>query len=317
MPANHTLAVAGTRLTLDGQPFFLQGLSFFNVLYNPTFNLSEASRRHWLGVFQRNGINFLRLWCQWDFRPGRDFVDSTAETTMYAPDGTVRDESFARLAAFLDALDERSMVAEVCLFSNEREPYFLPVPAMERATAEMATRLKPWRNLILQIWNEHDAETLRLIAAAKAADPARLVTSSPGFSVGRQRPFDHIGGDAENRACDILTPHTVRFEAHPFWYVAPAQIQYLLDTYGKPVIDDEPARSGPILHGGVPGGTKPVQHVEHCRRVRALGGYYVYHHDMFQSDYGNPLIPPSGIPEPDFSPFHREVFDYLRANPTW
>jgi hypothetical protein len=33
--------------------------------------------------------------------------------------------------------------------------------------------------------------------------------------------------------------------------------------------------------------------------------------------YGSPAIPPSGIPDPDFSPFHRQVFDYLRDHKRW
>jgi hypothetical protein len=38
---------------------------------------------------------------------------------------------------------------------------------------------------------------------------------------------------------------------------------------------------------------------------------------MFQYGYGHELTPPSGIPDPDFSPFHRAVFDWLRDHPTW
>jgi hypothetical protein len=37
----------------------------------------------------------------------------------------------------------------------------------------------------------------------------------------------------------------------------------------------------------------------------------VYHHDMFQTGYGTPACPPHGIPAPDFSPYHRVVFEFL------
>jgi hypothetical protein len=158
---------------------------------------------------------------------------------------------------------------------------------------------------------------LRYFKVAKSVDPDRLVTSSPGFAIGPRAPFDHLGDDAANRAFDILTPHTQRSEAVPFWYVAPAQVEYLLNTYGKPVIDDEPARSGPVQFGGLRNGTRPEQHVEHIRRTRAVGGYHTYHHDMFQYGYGHELTPPSGIPDPGYSPFHRQAFDYLREHISW
>jgi hypothetical protein len=32
---------------------------------------------------------------------------------------------------------------------------------------------------------------------------------------------------------------------------------------------------------------------------------------MFQSGYGKPATHPSGIPDPEFSPYHHTVFDFL------
>jgi hypothetical protein len=45
--------------------------------------------------------------------------------------------------------------------------------------------------------------------------------------------------------------------------------------------------------------------------VWELGGYVLYHHDMFQEGYGSPRTPPSGIPDPEFDPLHKEVFQFL------
>ena len=47
-------------------------------------------------------------------------------------------------------------------------------------------------------------------------------------------------------------------------------------------------------------------------RVRAVGGYHNYHHDMFQSGSGASTTPPLGIPDPEFSDYHRPVFEHLR-----
>jgi hypothetical protein len=307
--STRVLAIDGSRLLLDGQPFYFQGLSFFNAIYNPTFNRSEEERRRWLATFQANGVNALRVWCQWDFTAPRIFVDVAPERSMYNAEGEVQVAPLSTLTRIIEMMDSLGMVIEVTLFSHEKQPN-LPVEAQERAARGMAERLRPYRNLILQIWNEDSTEVLRFFEAIKAVDPERIVTNSPGFA-------GELGDEAQNRALDLLTPHTARTGVDRFWEVAPQQIATLLERYGKPVIDDEPARNGTIQFGGIPGGTQPGQHIEQIRQVRALGGYHIYHHDMFQYGYGHPAIPPSGLPDPDFSPFHRQVLDYLRENPTW
>ena len=320
MPASRTtkvLGIKGTRLTLDGKPFCWQGLSFFNALFNPAFNRSADGRLLWLHTFQANGISCLRVWCEWDFPSPRTFVDVAPGRSLFTPLGEVKEEYFRRLVALIEEADDLGMVIEICMFANESEPLFLPIAAAERASQSLTEHLRPYGNIIQQIWNEHSFEALRYLTIIKQADAERIVTSDPGHSIEHNKPFDHIGDEAHNKAMDVLTPHTVRREAFPFWYTAPAQIAWLVDTYKKPVIDDEPARNGPTQFGGVEGGTRPEQHIVHCLRTRAAGGYHTYHHDMFQYGYGNALTAPNGIPDLDFSPFHRQVFDYLRDHPTW
>lgn len=309
MHTTHVLGIAGTRLSLDGKPFFWQGLSFFNALYNPTFNASEQARISWLRKFKANGVSVLRVWCQWDFSAPRLFIDVAPEHSMYTSEGEIREEPLLRLCALIEAANNLEMVIELTLFSHEKQPN-LPIPVQERGARLVAQRLTSYRNVVLQIWNEDSTEVERYYKAIKAADAERIVTNSPGFS-------NNLGDDAQNKLLDVLTPHTVRREAPRFWEVAPQQIAYLIEKFGKPVIDDEPARNGPVQFSGIEGGTKPEQHIAQIRRVREVGGYHTYHHDMFQYGYGNPLTPPSGIPDPDFSPFHRQVFDFLRDNPTW
>jgi hypothetical protein len=305
------VGIDGTRLTLDGQPFPFTGLSFFNAIYNPNFNRTPQERLRWLQTFRDNGVNALRIWCQWDFPPPRVFIDVTPERTMFTPAGDIRDEPFQTLTAIIEAADSLGMVLEVTLFSHEKQPN-LPASVLERAARELTGRLLPYRNVILQIWNEDSTEVLRLYDAIKAIDPPRLVTNSPGFS-------NNLGDEEQNRRLDLLTPHTLRRSGPegPFWEVAPRQIASLIEQFGKPVIDDEPARSGPVQFGGLEGGTTPEQHIEAIQGTRAVGGYPIYHHDMFQYGYDSPLTPPNGIPEPDFSPFHRRVFDYLRESKEW
>jgi hypothetical protein len=300
-----TLGLSGTRLTLDGRPFPLTGLSFFNALYNPTFNRSEAERRRWLERFRESGVNTLRVWCQWDFAPPRTFIDVAPEHSLYTEAGDLREPHLARLTDLLRAADELQMVLEVTLFSHEKRPN-LPPEVLERGARAVTERLRPYRNLILQLWNEDSTEWERLLRAVRETDPARLVTSSPGVS-------NVLGSDAHNEAMDLLTPHTVRRSPDtPFWEEAPRQIAALIERFQKPVLDDEPARNGPTQFGGIEGGTRPEWHIAAIEGVRATGGYPIYHHDMFQYGYEAPTTPPSGIPEPEWSPFHRQVFAYLR-----
>jgi hypothetical protein len=303
-----TWRVEGTRLLLDDAPFYWQGLSFFNALYNPVFTRSPADQEAWLVKFLENGVNALRVWCQWDFAPPRSFVDVAPDHIMYTPEGQVRDKHFGTLVDLLLAADAYEMVIEVVLFSHEKQPN-MSIEAQERAASEMAERLRPYRNVLLQIWNEDSTNVVRYCEAIKAQDRERIVTNSPGFA-------NVLGDEAQNEMLDLLTPHTVRRGAK-FWEVAPEQIAGLLARYHKPVIDDEPARTGLVQFGGIEGGTHPTQHITQIQRVREVGGYHTYHHDMFQNGYGSPATPPTGIPDPDFRPFHRQVFDYLRDHKTW
>jgi hypothetical protein len=44
----HTLGIEGTSFTLSGEPFAFAGVSFFNAIYNPSFNRSSEDRLAWI-----------------------------------------------------------------------------------------------------------------------------------------------------------------------------------------------------------------------------------------------------------------------------
>ncbi len=302
-PGGHAITIQGTRFLLDGQPFPLTGVSFFNAIYNPEFNRDTATRRQWLAKFQKYGVNMIRAWAQWDNPNG--FVDAGPDRTLFTAQGTLHAPHVATLRAILADADALGMVVELALFANESRAagIVLEPAAQDRAVAALTTELKSHRNLVLQIWNEHDERVRELLAVIKREDPTRLVTSSPGWA-------GHLGDVKDNNALDFLTPHTSRMNRH--WRVAPDEIAYLLKRYNKPVVDDEPARNGTARFGGPEyGGTSPHDQIIQIARVWELGGYVVYHHDMFQTGYGSPAVPPSGIPDPEFSPYHHEVFKFL------
>jgi hypothetical protein len=299
----HVLGIDGTRFTLDGEPFEFTGVSFFNAIYNPAFNRSRDERLAWIQTFQRYGINVLRVWAQWD--NARGFVDACETCTLYFPDGRLREEHMARLEAIAADADRAGTVVLLALFAREswNEEIRLEDAAADRAVAAVTRRLMPYRNVVLQIWNEFDHRVLEHVQTIKQIDPQRIVTNSPGYA-------GVLGSGQENRALDYLSPHTTRHEGRP-WEVAPREVALLLAKYGKPVVDDEPARTGTPKFGGPRDETSPFDRILNSYNVWRAGGYVVYHHDMFQTGYGSPAVPPTGVPDPEFSEFHRPVFEFL------
>ena len=303
--SGHEIAVSGTRFLVGGQPFPYTGVSFFNAIYNPRFNASSAERVAWLRKFQKYGVNVLRVWCQWD--NARGFVDAAPDKTMYHPDGRLRDEHLRTLKQILQDADTVGTIVELVLFSHEsyREDIRLGPEASSRAVTALTEALRPHRNVTFQIWNEHtDEQVLPLVRLIKLRDKTRLVTNSPGFA-------GVLGDAAQNGALDYLTPHTSRQGAGRPWEIAPREIEYLLARYRKPVVDDEPARNGTPQFGGPREATSPSDHILQIWQVWQLGAYITYHHDMFQTGYGSPAVPPSGIPDPEFSAYHRQVFEFI------
>ena len=302
--SGHALSITGTKFYLDGKPFPYSGLSFFNGLYNPVFNANATSRREWMERFRAYGITVLRVWCQWD--NGDTFVDADKECTVFNGDGSLRPQPLSSLKALLDEANHQGMCVELTCFAQESflQGIHLAPPADERAMVALTRELKEFRNVTFQIWNEHsDARVPILIERIKGEDPLRLVTNSPGYG-------GDLGNDDDNRRLDYMTPHTSRDGRH--WEVAPREIGLLVARYGKPVVDDEPARNGISENGGPKGAVSPNDQILHIFGVWQAGGYPTYHHDMFQTGYGSPACPPSGIPDPAFNPYHRTVLEFLR-----
>lgn len=301
----HEVTVSGTTFLLNGQPFPYTGISFFNAIYNPTFNKSSEERRKWLEKFRRYGINVLRIWAQWDSRRG--YADTCDDCTLYFLDGRLRQQNVDRLKAIVADADQLGMVIELVLFAQEswHAQIRLGPQEADRAVAALARELLPFRNLTIQIWNEFSERVVDHVKTVKGVDPKRLVTNSPGGG------GTILGDRGQYEALDYLTPHTSRQRIGKPWEIAPLEIAYLLKRYRKPVVDDEPARTGTPNFGGPPERTYPYDDILHIYQVWQHGGYITYHHDLFQTGYGTPAVPPSGIPDPEFSPYHRQVLEFI------
>ena len=298
------ITVSGTRFLLDGTSFPYTGISFFNAIYNPAFNQSREARTEWLRKFRKYGVNVLRVWAQWDSKRG--FVDACAECSLYLPDGGLRRQHVERLQQIAADADREGMIIELTLASHESwaEGTRLSPEASASAYTALAREMLPFRNVTFQIWNEFSDRVMDHVRILRAADPKRLLTNAPGFD-------GDLGDPTQNAALDYLTPHTSRQSKGKPWEIAPEEIRYLLARYRKPVVDDEPARNGTPQFGGPRERTYPFDQILQIYQVWKAGAYVNYHHDMFQTGAGSPAVPPSGVPDPEFSPYHRAVLEFL------
>lgn len=299
----HVLSVQGTRFLMDGKPFPFTGISFFNAVYNPAFNRSSAVRRQWLEKFQYYKINVIRIWCQWDGRP--QYVDAGPSSTMYEADGSLREKPLQTLKEILDDTNALGMGVELTLFAHESwlAGIRLSPEAADRAVAEITRALQPYRHVTFQVWNEFSDRVVDHVKTIHSIDPQRLVTNAPGAA-------GDLGDMEQDTIVDYLTPHTTRHRG-PHWRLVPEEIAYLLVRYQKPVVDDEPARNGTPNYGGPKEKTYPYDQIVQIYQVWRAGGYVNYHHDMFQTGYGSPEVPPGGIPDPTFNPYHRQVLEFI------
>ena len=298
------LTVEGRNFELNGEKFEFTGVSFFNAIYNPEFNKDSETRREWIRKFKESGINVLRVWCQWD--NARGFVDSGIDKTIFNTDGTLVPGHLSALKNIISDADSEGTIILLVLFSREswNENLKLTDDASDKAVAELTRSLMPYGNLVLQVWNEFNYRTIDYLKIIKDIDPGRIVTNSPGYA-------GELGSNIENQNLDYLSPHTTRND-NRHWEVAVKEIEYLIEKFNKPVVDDEPARKGTPLYGGPKNPVIPTDHIIHIYNVWKAGGYVIYHHDMFQTGGGSAAVPPNGIPVPGFSEYHDQVFDFLK-----
>ena len=178
-------------------------------------------------------------------------------------------------------------------------------PNRDKAVAALTKELRLYRNLTFQIWNEFDYRAVDYAKIVKNVDPKRLVTNSTGYA-------GVLGSVQENSVMDYLTPHTTRQSKNKHWVIAPAELAYLIARYKKPVVDDEPGalrdqefRRTVGTHVSFRSRRAPVRSSKD-RRLHHLSPTI-----CSQLGYGDPSIPPSGIPDPEFSPYHKTVFEFL------
>ena len=167
-----SLTVASQGFHQDGRPLFVVGVSLFDALG------ATAPRDQDLDALKSWGINLVRVWAHW-------------HEPIYLPDGTLSEPGRTRLVQLAKRLESRGLVFELVLLRPGQLPgqpfaLFASDAARLKAVESIASALREYRNIVFDLYNEHDhgdgpishraARALR--DKVKAIDPARLVTIS-------------------------------------------------------------------------------------------------------------------------------------------
>ena len=236
-----TITVSGTSFHVDGRPAFLLGVSLFDALGStPPRDLDLDTLGKW-------GVGLVRVWAHW-LEP------------IYQADGTLTAPGRARLLALTERLRGRGMVLELALLRPGQLPgqgvaIFASAEARVRAVQSITTALLDYRNVIFDLYNEHDhpggpishADSRVLRDAVKGIDRARLVTisSTGGHLVsaasqvgpGEDKNLREEAGTGPGAvAVDILAPHFPRSDD---WAAATGArilaVKGVLEKMGRPL----------------------------------------------------------------------------------
>lgn len=202
------LGIDGTRFTLDGQPTFLLGISYYAALAIE----DEAVLAEDLDTMKQHGFNWVRVWATW----------SAYDNNFCAVnrDGSPHGPYLDRLTRLCALASQRGMVVDVTLHRGEQEGVPRDFDEHLAVTEAIARALKPFRNVYIDVGNERNIgdarkvpkeEVATLIARVKAIDPDRLCTASQGGDIGDDEAADYL---TEGHV-DFLTPHRGRYADSP------------------------------------------------------------------------------------------------------
>jgi hypothetical protein len=294
----HTsLGIDGTRFTLNGQPTFLLGISYYGGL-----GAAEDFIRRDLDDLQRLGFNWLRVWATWGaFDHDVSAVDAT---------GRAREPFLAKLQWLLAECDRRGLVVDVTLTRGKADvPGHLPdFESHQRAVETIVTALKMHPNWYLDLANERDVRDERYVSVTeiktlrdlvRRLDPARLVTASFG---GHDLAEEDIR-EALQAGLDFLSPHRPRDAGSPAQ--TEAKTRDCLATMKKlgrevPMHYQEPLRRG--YEGWEPAAADFLTDLRGARNGGAAG--WCLHNGQQRGTPGN-------LPARSFDLREKRLFDQL------
>lgn len=235
-----TLGIEGTRFTVNGNPRFLLGFSYYGGLGAPeefvTLDLDEMQSR---------GFNWLRVWATW--------AGSGADVSAVDMQGHARQPYLDRLAWLVAECDRRGMILDVTLTRGKGAGSVADIAAHREAVRTIVGALRGHANWYLDLANERDVRDARFVSVselrelrelAASLDPKLLVTASFG---GQDLNESHVREGLIDAELDFLCPHRPRHDGSPEQTEsATRQVLAAMEALGvtAPVHYQEPFRRG-------------------------------------------------------------------------
>src|SRR6185295_10727998 len=257
------LGLSGDKFTINGQPAFLLGASYFDAVAWRTSDLNELSNRR---------FNMIRIWCDWDAPNGKSLLDSSGNL--------VRRQTLIDL---VHAAGLRGLVVDVTICAPGGNAS--SAGARENAVRNVVSALAGEPNVYFGVMNEHahpggpatHAEVTRFISAGRAAWGGAILTVSDSYMSSGVVDTGHVDAELAT-GIQLLSPHNER--TGDWWSQTGNRVRAekgYLASKGRniPVMLDEEARRG---HSGLdPSRDEFFEAARQARDAGAAG--WVFHTD--------------------------------------
>jgi len=199
------LVIKGTHFTLDGEPVFLLGISYYGALGAPR----EAILRD-LDEMKTYGFNWIRVWATW-----AAFDNDVAAVDA---NGEARQPFLDNLKWLIEQCGQRGMIVDVTLSRGNGvtgAPRLQTPETHQRAARTLTQSLQSLRNWYLDMGNERNIKDKRYISLdeladvrklVKSLDPRRLVTASWGGDMDKEE----LRRSLLEVQLDFIAPHRPR-----------------------------------------------------------------------------------------------------------
>jgi hypothetical protein len=204
------LGVQGTQFTLNGEPAFLYGISYYGALA-----ASEDFMRQDLADMKRFGFNWIRVWANWGA--------FSNNVSVVNEQGDPRPPFVEKLKWLVAECDQQGVVVDVSLSRGNGvsgPPRLQSLEAHLRAVEVIVAALRPYRNWYLDLSNERNIRDKRftpvdhlksLRERVRQLDPQRLVTASHAGDITGEELQEYL----QTVKVDFISPHRPRNAASP------------------------------------------------------------------------------------------------------
>lgn len=233
------LNIQDSRFTINGQPTFLLGISYYGALGAP-----EAFIQADLQDIRRYGFNWLRVWATWAY--GGNDVSAVDMA------GQPRAPYLQRLQKLVATCQRQGLIVDVTLTRGRGPGSVANFAAHKQAVKIILEALQDYRNWYLDLANERNIRDARFVSIeelkelrefVRTIDSQRLVTASWGGDMDEKAVREAI----EQAGLDFICPHRPRNAASPAETARMTeQLLHWMETIGRrvPVHYQEPFRRG-------------------------------------------------------------------------